>query len=107
MARTLARGPVRLVRIEGGNKHNAIPRRRARQSPSRLVRLPSSRSWRRPLTIAQEISGIDPDLRIEVRPAEGASSASEASTKRLVRLLQALPHGALVMSRDIPGLVET
>ena len=26
LSRTLARGPVRLVRIEGGNKHNAIPR---------------------------------------------------------------------------------
>jgi dipeptidase D len=56
----------------------------------------------------QEIGGIDPDLRIEVRPVEGGRpSASETTTARLVRLLQALPHGALVMSRDIPGLVET
>ena len=56
----------------------------------------------------QEIGGIDPDLRIEVRPIEGRdSSASESTTTRLVRLLQALPHGVLVMSRDLPGLVET
>ncbi len=110
LARTLARGPVRLVRIEGGNKHNAIPR-----EASAAIAVPAgSAPIVEELAAAvardtlQEIGGIDPDLRIEVRPAEGrGTSASETTTTRLVRLLQALPHGALVMSRDIPGLVET
>jgi dipeptidase D len=110
LARTLARGPLRLVRIEGGNKHNAIPR-----EASAAIAVPAgSAAAVEELAAAvardtlQEIGGIDPDLRIEVRPADGRhTSASKASTARLLRLLQALPHGALVMSRDIPGLVET
>ena len=110
LARTLARGPLRLVRIEGGNKHNAIPR-----EASAVIAVPAgSAPIVKELAAAvardtlQEIGGIDPDLRIEVRPIEGRdSSASESTTTRLVRLLQALPHGVLVMSRDLPGLVET
>jgi dipeptidase D len=102
--------PVRLVRIDGGNKHNAIPR-----EASAVIAVPAgSAPVVTELAVAvardtlQEIGGIDPGLRIEVRPAEGrGASASEATTTRLVRLLLALPHGALVMSRDIPGLVET
>ncbi len=110
LARTLARGPLRLVRIEGGNKHNAIPR-----EASAVIAVPAgSAPIVKELAAAvardtlQEIGGIDPDLRIEVRPIKGRdSSASESTTTRLVRLLQALPHGVLVMSRDLPGLVET
>ena len=110
LSRKLARGLVRLVRIEGGNKHNAIPR-----EASAAIAVPAgSAPVAEELAAAvardtlQEIGGIDPDLRIEVRPVEGRhTSASETTTTRLVRLLQALPHGALVMSRDIPGLVET
>ncbi len=110
LARTLARGPVRLVRIEGGNKHNAIPR-----EASAAIAVPAgSAAIVKELAAAvardtlQEIGGIDPGLRIEVRPVEGRhASASETTTARLVRLVQALPHGALVMSRDLPGLVET
>jgi dipeptidase D len=110
LARTLARGPVRLVRIEGGNKHNAIPR-----EASAVIAVPAgSAPMVKELAAAvardtlQEIGGIDPDLRIDVRRIEGRdSSASETTTTRLVRVLQAMPHGALVMSRDLPGLVET
>ena len=106
----VARGPVRLVRIEGGNKHNAIPR-----EASAAIAVPAgSAAGVEELAAAvvrdtlQEIGRIDPDLRIEVRPVEGRNaSASQPTTTRLVRLLQALPHGALVMSGDIPGLVET
>jgi dipeptidase D len=110
LARALARGSVRLVRIEGGNKHNAIPR-----EASAAIAVPArSAAAVKELAVAvardtlREIGGIDPDLRIEVHPADGRHpSASKATTTRLVHLLQALPHGALVMSRDIPGLVET
>jgi dipeptidase D len=110
LAAILARGPLRLVRIEGGNKHNAIPR-----EASAVIAVPAGSA---PIveevaaavarSALREIGGIDLDLRIEVRPVEGRDrSASETATTRLVRLLQALPHGALVMSRDLPGLVET
>jgi dipeptidase D len=110
LARILARSPARLVRIEGGNKHNAIPR-----EASAAIAVPASST---PIVeelaaavardTLQEIGGIDPKLVIEFRSVDSPhASASEDTTTRLVRLLQALPHGALVMSRDIPGLVET
>ena len=106
LARSLARGPLRLVCIEGGNKHNAIPREAnaAIAVPAGSAAVVEELAAAVARDTLQEISGIDPDLRIEVRPADGRrTSASEAATKRLVRLVQALPHGALVMSRDIPG----
>ena len=110
LARALAHGPLRLVRIEGGNKHNAIPR-----EASAVISVPADSATRlQEVATAvcrdtlQEIGGVDPDLHIDVRPLDGQHpSASPTSTTRLVRLLQALPHGALVMSRDIAGLVET
>ncbi|MEN6450511.1 MAG: beta-Ala-His dipeptidase [Thermoguttaceae bacterium] len=110
LGRVLAQGPMRLVRIEGGNKHNAIPR-----EANASVAMPAgSTSVVKELAAAvvhdtlQEIGRIDPGVRIEVRQAEDCGvSASEETTRRLVRMLQAIPHGALVMSRDIPGLVET
>ncbi len=108
LAHLLAQGPARLVRIEGGNKHNAIPR-----EASAAVAVPAAAAVKELAAAVardtlQEIGGIDPDLRIEVRAVEGNhASAAEATTTRLVRLLQALPHGGLVMSRDLPGLVET
>ena len=110
LARAIVRGPLRLIRIEGGNKHNAIPREAsaAIAVPAGSVPVVKELAAAVARDTLQEIGGIDPDLRIEVRPAEGRHpSASEATTTRLVRLLQALPHGALVMSRDLPGLVET
>ena len=53
IARTLARGPLRLVRIEGGNKHNAIPR-----EANAVIAVPagsaaSLRSWRRPSSVTR------------------------------------------------------
>ena len=53
LSRTLARGPVRLVRIEGGTSTTRSPARPTRQSPSRPVRLPSSQSWRRPSPVTR------------------------------------------------------
>jgi dipeptidase D len=105
-----ALGPVRLIRIEGGNKHNAIPREAGAvvAVPPELVSAVKELAATVVRDTLQEIGGIDPDLRIEVHAVEGSHpSASETTTECLIRLLQALPHGALVMSRDLPGLVET
>jgi dipeptidase D len=55
-----------------------------------------------------EIATIDPGLAITVSEAAGAGKpASAEATERLVRLLAALPHGVIAMSRDIAGLTET
>ena len=62
-------------------------------------------------TCALPISHTDPDLHImfekdstTVRPITAFKSCC---SKKLVRLLSALPHGVIRMSLDMPGLVET
>lgn len=115
LARILERwGEKHLLHVdsmEGGNKHNAIPREAAV-----TVALPRSfldeargmadKEGKRVLT---EIGTIDPDLSIRITEvAEGVGMPLDAdTTQRLVRMLVGLPHGVITMSRDIPGLVET
>ena len=99
-----------LVRIEGGNMHNAIPR-----EATALVRVAHADKARftmalgaQAATFARELAGIEEGVRVEVAPAAApAEVLSEAATRRVLALLAALPHGVLAMSHDIPGLVET
>jgi dipeptidase D len=102
---------VLLGSIEGGNKHNAIPREAAA-----IVALPASA-----LTAAQALAAavvkleltergtIDGELKITVAAAKDAvgAVASPACTQRLVDLVLGIPNGVITMSRDIAGLVET
>ena len=103
--------PVLLAAIEGGNKHNAIPR-----EASAVVQIPSAfLPEARTLAAAvqkdtlSEIAGIDPGLEIHVHTAiaDAAAPADAESTRRVVQALLALPHGVLVMSRDVVGSPET
>lgn len=96
--------------IEGGNKHNAIPR-----EASAVVFLPkaavagakemAANLQKRALT---EIATIDPGLEIKLTDAPSAPQPVDADgSRRLVGLLIAMPHGVVAMSRDIAGLTET
>jgi dipeptidase D len=101
---------VLVCSIEGGNKHNAIPR-----EASAVVLLPKA-------AIAQagenaaglrgkaltEIGSIDPGLEITVTETAAPAAPVDADgSRRLVRLLIGLPHGVIAMSRDLAGLTET
>lgn len=106
----LAAEPFRLVSIQGGNKHNAIPR----EASARVVIPEGARDvFTRAVeaetaAIREEIRQTDPDARVEVAEAPASNQAwTEEWTRRAVALLHALPHGVLAMSQDIPGLVET
>jgi dipeptidase D len=58
--------------------------------------------------IRAELAGPDPDARLTVAAATTPAEAwDDATTGRALRLLEALPHGVLAMSHDIPDLVET
>jgi dipeptidase D len=102
-----------LVSLEGGSKHNAIPR-----EAFATVRLP--KNGLDALTevvdgcrseFEAEFGAIDPDLRIVVEPTDDSEELREVFNQhardRLLHLLRTLPHGVLSMSRDVPGLVET
>ncbi len=99
----------RLASLRGGSKRNAIPR----EAEAVLLLPKGDRAKLDGIVacmkegLATELSGIDEGLTIGIAPAEPAPVLPDAIRDRLVRLLAALPHGVLAMSRDIPGLVET
>ncbi|MCK4772096.1 MAG: aminoacyl-histidine dipeptidase [Candidatus Latescibacteria bacterium] len=99
-----------IASVEGGSKHNAIPReafadlRAAEGSLEKLKEVAAAQK--------EEFDGefgiIDPDLVIEVNEAEVGDQVFTADlTGRLVSALLAAPHGVLAMSREVAGLVET
>ncbi|MBN1772317.1 MAG: aminoacyl-histidine dipeptidase [Deltaproteobacteria bacterium] len=102
---------LRLGALEGGNKHNAIPR-----EAFATVFVPTRKERELRALVAawlevfrDEFSGIEPELALtlEPPPRERPRPISAAATLRMLDLLLALPHGVLGMSQALPGLVET
>jgi dipeptidase D len=102
--------PLRLAAFQGGNKHNAIPR-----EASAVVLVGSDTVARCRAALAAELDAIrleyavaDPVIELAVTDAtQPAQAWTGESTLRALQLLEALPHGVIAMSQDIPGLVET
>lgn len=102
--------PFELVSLEGGDKHNAIPREAFARIVIRKNDLDELKTW-----FAQAID----EIRREFYPAEDQIIFNLKTTdekgealipedqKTLTALLFALPHGVLAMSRVIEKLVET
>ncbi|HKI00400.1 MAG TPA: aminoacyl-histidine dipeptidase [Thermoanaerobaculia bacterium] len=102
--------PFHLAAFQGGNKHNAI----AREATARVVVPADGREAftaaveREAAAIQDEIRTADPGLTVEISGAEAPGRVwTAAATRKVLDLLNALPHGVLAMSNDIPGLVET
>lgn len=101
---------ARIAAIEGGGKHNAIPR----ELLMRIV-VPADARDRLEKTVVRveeilqdEYRERDPGLRITVTPADLPEfTLTVTVTSTVVSLLSALPHGVLGMSATVPGLVET
>ncbi|MBN1418045.1 MAG: aminoacyl-histidine dipeptidase [Planctomycetes bacterium] len=106
-----ARG-ARLASIEGGNKHNAIPR-----EAQATVFVPADAWDAAAAAVAEfvpvleaEIAAIEPDLDIAVErdpDSLGGKVLKKALQKKLLRAISALPHGVIKMSAEISWLVET
>lgn len=102
---------VRLSTLDGGDKHNAIPR----EAEAGLF-VPA-KQWD---AVAQaiaafqqvakaELATVEPDLAvtIERKGTRKGKVLKRALQTKLGQSIAALPHGVLKMSADIPGLVET
>ena len=102
--------PLHVASFSGGGKHNAIPREAAavvllRPENADAVRVALDREF---AAIRGEIQPGEMEARLEVRETSAPESAwTLEAGRRAVALVHTLPHGALVMSQDIPGLVET
>jgi dipeptidase D len=104
---------VDLVRLDGGDKHNAIPR-----EAFATCRVDTKGKGQLRAVVAacladfrEEFGGIEPDLDVTLEEVaeDDANSVvlNQHVRDRLLHLLNALPHGVLSMSREVPGLVET
>ncbi|MDR0842133.1 MAG: beta-Ala-His dipeptidase, partial [Acidobacteriota bacterium] len=110
--RELATIGARLARIEGGDKHNALPR-----ECEALLRVTPEKVGEAGMVIENlnsivkaELSVADPDLAITLTPAPAGRSAKvleKENQGKLMYMLAALPHGVTRMSSEIPNLVET
>lgn len=108
----LTRGiDLKIVDIQGGDKHNAIPREAfcrlwcPAEALGDLQRILAEFRSR----IGSELHEEDGGLKVEVKELAEPPGAPlvEEDQRRLLALLQVLPHGIQAWSRSIPGLVST
>ncbi len=113
LARAVARAADfggRLARIDGGNKRNAIPR-----DAAALVFVPKAKAAEAREAVAAfgvlaraELATVEPDLQVTAEPVRARGKVFRRALQRnVLRTLQALPHGVIKMSAEIPWLVET
>jgi dipeptidase D len=102
--------PIHLANLEGGSAHNAIPREAfatvavdESHAESFVERLESEVG-----KIQGEFRAAEPEMALEVSAAASPAKVMSSETcATVLRLINALPHGVVSMSYDIPDLVET
>ncbi|MDR1728664.1 MAG: aminoacyl-histidine dipeptidase [Acidobacteriota bacterium] len=110
--RALAPFGARLADIDGGDKHNAIPRecRTVLWLPRQAMGEAGRAVGRLDAAVKGELAVADPGVAIALEPATDEVARRilrEGDQRRMLQVLAALPHGVVRMSDDIPGLVET
>lgn len=110
MLRT-AEGPGSLATLEGGDKHNAIPREAwatvvlpTAEAAEDFVRRVTEQFESVRAEYATTEAGMQ--MRVDDAPVPPAVWSAEGGA-RVLDVVVALPHGVVAMSNDIPGLVET
>ena len=102
---------VRVARMEGGSKRNAIPAEaeavvcvRKADLDAATARVAAIRD-----VLRAETPNVEPNLDVIVAPAAKKPTRvwTRALQKKVQRTLSGLPHGVTKMSAEIPGLVET
>ncbi len=101
---------LRLAEINGGNKHNAIPREAfavvmvPKNDEKKLKKFVAKYNE----TIKSEYQRVDAGVVVSLEKHTAPEKVMDEKTQRhLVNALYAIPHGVIKMSNDIPGLVET
>jgi len=96
--------------INGGDKHNAIPR----ESYAKIVVDKKDKDKfistlkEEGKNILEEIKPIDPGFKVNVENIDGLKTTlADDSQEKLLDLLHGLPHGVDKMNYDIPNLVDT
>ena len=98
---------TKLVYIEGGSAHNAIPREtKAVISTDKDVAAVLGTLREK---IISEIGYAEPNMKIDIIPVTNnyRNELNAKDTKKLIGIMMAMPHGVAAMSKDIEGLPET
>ena len=110
LARLRGEADFGLVAMNGGDKHNAIPR----EARATVVLDPAGLGAARALisSFCEELKAMygrtDPGFTLTMEGVEGSDAPlTQASRDTLLELVLALPHGVLAMSQEVDGLVET
>ncbi|MBN2134625.1 MAG: aminoacyl-histidine dipeptidase [Acidobacteria bacterium] len=103
---------IGIASIIGGSKRNAIPRETESVIYIPKGKLDEAKKIVKRVfdDIYKEIKTQDPGLKIEIMDVESKPDGKVYSDKfkdQLFKLLYAIPHGVLEMSKDIEGLVQT
>ena len=101
----------RLVSIQGGDKHNAIPREAfatiliSPEAVSEVQTIVSNREK----SLKKEFGSMEKNLKVILSGLEDSpdENLTEESQSRIIGLLRTLPHGVLKYSHDVEDLVET
>ena len=107
--RALARtAPLRILRVDGGLKDNAIPVETravvAASDPGAVRQLIGEMEQ----ALHNEYRATDPALFVRAEDAgEAGLPLDQGSTEKVICMLQCLPNGIEAMSAEIPGLVQT
>lgn len=101
---------IRLVSINGGSKHNAIPREcfSVIRVPKKFASDAIAYVERYNKIVQSELVSVEPTLNVTAAETKSKSKVFDKSTaKNLVDSLYSVPNGVIKMSADIAGLVET
>ncbi|MDR0364183.1 MAG: aminoacyl-histidine dipeptidase [Bacteroidales bacterium] len=101
---------IELSHIEGGDKHNAIPREASAVITISKDKAPQLNEMFDKLhaEIKNEISIQEPNFKAILEKTAMPSNVLDKKTQlNLIRALYACPHGVIAMSEKLPGLVET
>ena len=104
---------LELVSIEGGSKHNAIPRECFAEIRVDEGQIDAFKSVAEECVsdFLEEFETSDPDLAVAVEELDDNDQRCQVlnvhARNRLLRTLSGMPHGVLSMSREVAGLVET
>jgi len=101
---------IRLATINGGSKHNAIPREAFAvvAVPKKDIKKIKKFVSRYNKTVKAEYSVVEPNISVSIGKHEMPEKfIGEKIQRNLTNALYAIPHGVAKMSNDIPGLVET
>jgi len=102
----------KIINVTGGDLHNTIPNEAdikiivVKQDVELLLRLMRSVES----TLKEEYSKSDPEIFVEMLHSQGEipkKSLTKKSTKRLLNLINALPHGVDAMCKNLTNIVET